>query len=211
MKGALPIGLAMLIGNWPASALDYEKDIMPIFVEKCSDCHSEKAEKIKGGLRLDNPEHFQKRFAKNDVVIPGDYDASYLFVTLFRPPEDEEAMPPKGKGERLTVEEIVLVLEWIAEGAPINGERGDRGPKPENYEALFADLGTRPGPMVGEEKAVEEEWTNLEGATITATLIRVEDDEALFRMKDGRVTRYPVAKLSEESRARIASRETPKP
>jgi len=200
---ALPF---LLVALPAASALDYEKDIMPILVEKCSDCHSSKAEKVKAGLRFDNPEHFQKRFAKNDVVIPGDFDASYLFVTLFRPPEDKEAMPPKGKGERLTVEEIVLVLEWIAEGAPINGTRGDRGPKPESYEALFADLGTRPGPMVGEAKAVAEDWTNAEGVTITATLIRVEDGEALLRLKDGRVTRYPVAKFSEESQARIAKR-----
>ncbi len=187
----------------PAHALDYERDIMPIFMEKCADCHSAKAEKIKGGLRLDDPAHFHSRFSKNDVVVPGDYDASFLFVTVFRPPEDEEAMPPKGEGERLTVDEIKKVIEWIAEGAPINGERGEKGAVPESYEDLFLDLGNKPGPMPEEEKAVAQEWTNLEGVRITATLLKVEDGLALVRMPDGTVTRYPVEKLSEESRARI--------
>ena len=102
----------------PAIALEYEKDIMPIFDAKCADCHSVNSEKVKGGLKLDDPKHFQNRFAKDSLVVPGDWDASYLFITIFRPPEAEEAMPPKGKGERLTADEAKLVQQWINEGAP---------------------------------------------------------------------------------------------
>ena len=84
MKRFLP----KLLLAWPLclpfpalAALSYERDIMPIFESKCFECHSAK-QKVKGGLRLDDPEHFYKRFAKNSVVIPGDWDGSYLFVAL---------------------------------------------------------------------------------------------------------------------------------
>ena len=41
-----------------ASALDYKRDVMPIFKEKCYDCHSDNAKKVKGGLRFDDEENF---------------------------------------------------------------------------------------------------------------------------------------------------------
>ena len=197
-----------------ASAVEYEKDIMPIFMEKCADCHSTKAEKVKAGIAFDDPERFHRRFAKNSVVIPGDWDASYLFVTLFRPPDAKEAMPPKGKGERLTADEVTLVMQWIADGAPINGTVGEKGSMPENMAALFADLppGTfAAAPELAKMRAdaenrpvpVEEDWTNLEGKTIRATFLKVEGELVHLRMSNGTVARYPVAKLSPSSQARI--------
>ena len=119
--------LFFLLADQAATALDYEKDIMPIFEKKCGECHSRASGKTKGGLALDYPAHFHARFEKNSLVVPGDWDASYLFITLYRPEGDDDAMPPKGEGERLTPEEVALVQEWITEGAPINGERGARG------------------------------------------------------------------------------------
>ena len=92
-----------------SAALDYKRDIMPIFESKCFECHSA-AEKVKGGLRLDDPQHFYKRFAKNSVVIPGDWDGSYLFVAVSRAPGSKDGMPPKSKtGDKdlLTPEEVM--------------------------------------------------------------------------------------------------------
>ncbi|MEM0896667.1 MAG: hypothetical protein AAGJ79_07250, partial [Verrucomicrobiota bacterium] len=57
------------------AALDYKRDILPIFMNKCADCHSDKEGSSKGGVRFDDIDHFQSRFAKNDMVIPGDFDA----------------------------------------------------------------------------------------------------------------------------------------
>ncbi|MCB1063092.1 MAG: hypothetical protein KDN20_09250 [Verrucomicrobiae bacterium] len=196
---------------WPVSGfgLDYEKDIMPIFMEKCADCHSSQSEKVKGALKFDDAEHFQKRFDKNSVVVPGDFDASYLFLTLFRPEDDDDAMPPKGKGERLTADEVKLVLEWITEGAPINGTRGARGELPEDMDDLLKDLpasagGTAGGAVGGlPAMAKEQDWTNHEGKTIRATLLKVDGEFVFFRMADGTVHRYPVANLSDESRKNL--------
>lgn len=205
MKAAGLIVVGFLFSSI-ASAVDYEKDIMPIFVEKCADCHSKNADRIKGGLRLDDPAHLQRRMGKNSLVVPGDWDASYLFITIFRPEDDEDAMPPKGKGERLNVDEVKLVMQWITEGAPINGERGERGEEFELEEAMFAHLPK--GKAVEPDKPTtppqtEKDWTNKQGKSIKATLIRVEGDVALLRMKNGTIYRYPIAQLSDESQAQL--------
>ncbi len=178
-----------------ASALEYEKDIMPIFVKKCGECHSNESGKAKGGLKLDDPAHFHGRFAKNSLVVPGDWDASYLFITLYRPEGHEDAMPPEGKGERLSSEEVKLVQQWITDGAPVNGERGEKGKMPPETESAD-EMKPAPNP-------VEQEWTNTDGKTILATLLRVEGDVALLRLKNGTVYKYPITKLSEASRAKL--------
>jgi len=226
------LGVALLPVLLPVDlgAVDYEKDIMPVFMAKCAECHSDEAGNVKGGLKFDDPAHFHRRFDKNSVVVPGDWDASYLFVTLFRPADDKSAMPPKGKGERLTREEVELVMRWIAEGAPINRTRGPRGEMPENLEALLRDLpahtqegilgamsaepgGGERGDETASAPPVEEDWTNANGRTLRAALLGVErgegeggDSHALLRTADGTVHRYPISQLSEESRARALER-----
>ena len=199
-------------------AVEYEKDIMPIFMEKCADCHSNESGKSKGGLKFDDPAHFHGRFSKNSVVVPGDWDASYLFLTLFRPADDKDAMPPEGKGERLTQDEVKLVMQWIADGAEINGERGEKGEMPENLADLLRDLppsaggtagtGMKPELANGElpKRPEMEEWTNAEGRALKAALLGVDGDVAILRTSDGRVHRYPIANLSEESQKRLSER-----
>lgn len=192
--GLLPFLAAVLA--FPVSALDYERDIMPIFVQKCGDCHSSEG-KAKGGLKLDDPEHFHQRFEKNSVVVPGDWDASYLFVTLFRPADHDDAMPPEGKGERLTPEETVMVQQWIADGAPIAGERGEKGPMPKEGEPGW--IATETGEKTMDEGPQPREWTNREGKKIIATLLKVDGDIAVLKLESGRVFDVPIGTLSDES------------
>lgn len=190
----------------PIYAVEYEDDIMPILVEKCADCHSNESGKAKGGFKVDDPKHLQGRLSKNSIVVPGDWDASYLFVTLFRPADHEDAMPPKGKGERLTPEETVLVQRWIAEGAEINGEKGEKGPMPKPGEPGYIETSDeKEKEEMGQKAALPtpQEWTNREGRTITATLLRVEGDVALLRMANGTVHRYPIKNLSEASQKQL--------
>lgn len=182
----------------PASlfSLEYEKDIMPVLVAKCADCHSNESGKAKGGFKVDDPDHLLGRLTKNNLVVPGDWDASYLFITLYRPPGHEDAMPPEGKGERLTPEEVELVQRWITEGAPIKGVTGEKGEMPESIPAEPEGMSsTAPLPT---------EWTNREGKKIIATLLKVEDGKAFLRMPNGTVHPYPVENLSDESRAKLS-------
>ncbi len=180
-----------------AAALDYERDIMPIFEKKCADCHSRASGESKGGLILDDPKHLLGRLGKNSLVVPGDWDASYLFITLYRPADAEEAMPPRGKGERLTPEEVSLVQRWITEGAPILGERGARGAPIEAADAMEKEKELLPEP------SSPSSWTNREGKRLIATLLRVEGDVVVLRLANGTVHRYPIVHLSDESRAAL--------
>ena len=202
-------------------ALEYERDVQPIFEKKCYDCHSAEADKVKGGLRLDYAEHFLKRFAKNDVIVPGDWDASYLFVTITRPHDAEEAMPPKGKGDSLTPDEIMTVANWIHEGAKVGREKGDAGSddfKPEDFikfkDGVMVTEGAALSDTATDEKSDDEksmqkpdatlrEWTNREGTKIKAILKGVEGENAVLQLENGQVARYPLEKLSDESQAAI--------
>lgn len=227
--------LLVLVGAvlLPASylhALDYERDVQPIFEKKCYDCHSAEADKVKGGLRLDDAEHFYQRFAKNDIIVPGDWDASYLFVTITRPHDAEEAMPPKGKGDPLTPKEIMTVANWIHEGARVGREKGATGSddfKPEDFikfkdgvmltegalaeSAADGDAADDKSMMKPQEAPADSlrEWTNKEGTTIKAVLKGVEDGSAVFQLEDGRVARYPLDRLSAESQAEIRNNRAP--
>lgn len=197
--------------TFPAAALEYRKDVMPIFEAKCYDCHSAKSEKVKGGLRLDDPEGFLKRFAKNDVVVPGDWDASYLFVTITKPRGEKNAMPPKDKGDPLTPEEIMTVAKWIHEGAAIGREKGEKGGKDMDPEKIlrFKDgvLVTEnegdPEISVATPQAGPQEWTNRAGQKIIATFKALKDGKVHFVLENGRDAFYPLDRLSDESQAAI--------
>jgi len=203
----------------PALALDYKRDIMPIFEEKCFSCHSE-AEKVKGGLRLDDPKHLHSRFSKNELVIPGDWDGSYLFVAVSRPPGAKDAMPPKAKrgdGKSLSPEEVMKVAKWIYEGARIEGERGEKGSKDDKPEdflkfrdgVLVTDSFDEAHPEGVEGSGVPEkskaprpqEWINVEGKKITATYRGIDGDQVALLLENGKTVKYPIKKLSEKSRA----------
>ncbi len=181
-----------------ALALDYEDDIMPVLVKKCAECHSNESGKAKGGFKVDDPKHLLGRLSKNNLVVPGDWDASYLFITLYRPEGHEDAMPPEGKGERLTATEVKMVQDWITEGAPILGERGEKGEMAATEETEKEE----PTAMASEAPKPQN-WTNQAGKTIVATLLKVDGDVALLRMANGKVYKVPVASLSAGSQAKL--------
>src|SRR5258706_10177218 len=67
----------------PAGQIEFfENKIRPLFVEHCYSCHSEKAEKLKGGLRLDTPEGLLKGGSSGPVIVPGEPDASLLIKAV---------------------------------------------------------------------------------------------------------------------------------
>ncbi len=200
--------LAMVCLLGCAHALDYKRDVMPIFKAKCYDCHSEEGDKIKGGLRLDDEEHFLNRFSKNEVVIPGDWDASFLFVTLVRPQHEKGAMPPKSKGERLTEEEIMTVAQWIHEGAKIGREKGKKGPDEWDPKKIlkFKDgrvVTEQFGPPPAVVEPAWEKWTNAKGVEIIARFHGLAKGKVSLELKTGKKVAYPLEQLSAESQAKV--------
>ena len=95
--------------------LTYAKAIRPIFEKHCFKCHD--PEKPKGKLRLDNLEATLKGGEDGKVITPGKSAQSMLVRKVARTAGEDDWMPPKGKGEALTKEQVSLIRAWIDQGA----------------------------------------------------------------------------------------------
>lgn len=106
------------LGKIPAASdkkgLTYAKEIKPIFEKSCFGCHG--PEKQKGKLRFDSLDAALKGSENGKVLEPGKSDKSPLLALIARLDPDA-AMPPDGKGDPLTKEQIGLIRAWIEQGA----------------------------------------------------------------------------------------------
>jgi len=91
----------------------FEKNIKPIFEKSCFKCHGE--EKHKGKLRVDSIAAIKKGGEDGEVVVSGNSAKSTLVQSVARLDEDS-AMPPDGKGDPLTKEQVGLIRAWIDQG-----------------------------------------------------------------------------------------------
>lgn len=105
--------LAGLVGSDAVAASpDFVKDIQPIFVASCVECHG--PAKQKGGLRLDSRTAAMKGGSSGASIEPGKGADSYL-VQRLKGLGDEPKMPEKKPA--LTDEQIATVVRWIDAGA----------------------------------------------------------------------------------------------
>jgi len=96
------------------TGVTFDKDIKPIFEKSCFSCHG--PEKQKGDLRTDSREAVLKGGEIGKVVEAGKIEKSPLLWSVARLDEDT-AMPPEGKADPLTKEQVALVRAWIEQGA----------------------------------------------------------------------------------------------
>ena len=92
----------------------FEKKIRPVLVDKCYECHSSTAKKVKGGLLLDNKEATLRGGDNGPSVVPGKLDESLIIRAIKWADKDME-MPPKKK---LSADVIADFEQWIKMGAP---------------------------------------------------------------------------------------------
>ncbi len=109
----------------PADLEFFEKEIRPLLVDHCLDCHSP-AKKVRGGLRLDHSEGWLKGGDSGPAVKPGHPDDS-LLIEAIRYTNDDMQMPPKGK---LSAEQIALLEDWVKRGAPAPKSTAQPAAKP---------------------------------------------------------------------------------
>ena len=118
-----PVSLAAIAFLWPvlasadqtplAGTVDFERDVKPILLEKCTGCHG--ATQQQAGLRLDVGRLAKIGSAENGVVIiPGNSARSRL-VWRISSREYGPQMPPTGA---LRPEQIDTITRWIDQGAP---------------------------------------------------------------------------------------------
>lgn len=92
----------------------FDKKVKPILTERCYECHSAKAKKVKGKLKLDTKEDFEKGGEDGKIVEGSDLDKSPI-VKAVRWMDEDLKMPPKKK---LPDAEIKTIEEWVKRGAP---------------------------------------------------------------------------------------------
>ena len=71
----------------------FESRIRPLLVEHCYECHSGKAKKTKGGLRLDSRAGWTKGGESGPAIVPGKPDDS-LLIRGVRYWDKDFTMPP---------------------------------------------------------------------------------------------------------------------
>jgi hypothetical protein len=100
----------------PAAKKDvtFAKDIKPLFEKACFKCHGEEKQKAK--LRVDSVEAIKKGSENGPVIEIGKSEKSSLVHSVAGLVEDM-MMPPEGKADPLTKEQIGLVRAWIDQGA----------------------------------------------------------------------------------------------
>ena len=110
-------GVALLLaGSAPAQdgpAVDFVRDIRPIFRDHCLSCHS--AAKKKGQLRLDARSAAMKGGMAGKAIVPGKAAESLLYTLLVERDPDArmpQKAPPLAKGQ------VELIRRWIDQGAP---------------------------------------------------------------------------------------------
>lgn len=117
--GLLVQGLDVDISKLPPpstkTGIKYETDIKPLFEKSCVKCHG--AEKQKAKLRLDSLEGALKGGENGPNILPKDSAKSSLVHSVARIGDEDDFMPPKGKGEPLSKEDVGLIRAWIDQGA----------------------------------------------------------------------------------------------
>jgi hypothetical protein len=90
----------------------FEKQVRPLLIKRCYQCHSSGAKILKGGLHLDSREGWMKGGDSGPAIVPGAPEKS-LLIEAVRYQSLE--MPPQGK---LPEPEVAVLEEWIKVGAP---------------------------------------------------------------------------------------------
>ncbi|HKB35262.1 MAG TPA: PSD1 and planctomycete cytochrome C domain-containing protein, partial [Gemmataceae bacterium] len=99
-----------------AEGIDFfEKRVRPLLADRCYRCHSDRATKLRGGLRLDTREGLLKGGNSGPAVVPGDPDRS-LLIRAVRHADPDLKMPPNN---RLPAEEVATLEAWVKRGAPV--------------------------------------------------------------------------------------------
>ena len=118
------IFLLIIFGNDALFAKDkilFNRDIRPLLSDNCFACHGPDEHERKAKLRLDIKEGggFENRDG-TVAIIPNDPVNSELIARIISGDEDE-LMPPKKSGKKLSPDQINLIKEWVKQGAEYEG------------------------------------------------------------------------------------------
>lgn len=174
----------------PEATIDFNRRIRPILSENCFTCHGPDEKKRKAGLRLDiKSDAFKQLKSGSYALVPGDLEKSELIRRLVAADSDD-LMPPPKSGKHLTADQIKLLRDWVAQGAPYRDHWAYMPPErpkappvrlqhwPRNPIDNFVldrleHEGLRPSPEASRETLIRRASLDLTG--LPPTLAEVED------------------------------------
>ncbi|MBI4625115.1 MAG: DUF1553 domain-containing protein [Verrucomicrobia bacterium] len=106
------------------AGVDFNRDIKPIFADRCYSCHG--PEKQKSGLRLDRKSDALQGGDSGIVIVPHESAKSVLFQNITS--TDPDTVMP-AEGDPLTPAQVALIKAWIDEGMPWPDDPDDDGAK----------------------------------------------------------------------------------
>ena len=143
-----------------AVKIDFLRDIKPILIESCSECHA--AGKKKSKYQMDTRELAIKGGAEGTAIVPGDSAHSRFIHVLIGTDEWIERMP--SEGDLLTSDQVALMRAWIDQDVPwAGGELIIEGATSEGE----ADAGPAQAKVVGMSPDWVVEATHQEGPLAT--------------------------------------------
>jgi cytochrome c553 len=103
------------VSGTPKPAPSFAEQIAPLLKDRCSYCHNPKT--TLGGWDSSTYEAVTTTGTNGPVVVPGDARASLLAEKVLGTQSEGDVMPPGGL---MPEDEIQLIVDWIAGGAPNN-------------------------------------------------------------------------------------------
>ncbi|HYF35922.1 MAG TPA: DUF1549 domain-containing protein, partial [Prosthecobacter sp.] len=134
----------------------FVRRVWPLFEEKCLACHGKDEAKIKGGLDMRSLAATLKGGdSETAALAPGKPEISPLYLAALRTHADWEPMPPK-ENDKLTVEQVAWIKDWISGGAPWP----DEARRSEIAKASADRWSAEDGVTVKTAGALSADWAN---------------------------------------------------
>jgi WD40 repeat protein len=124
--GCLFLGWMILLGDEPTpiglvelaqpTSLVFDKDIYPVFENKCITCHDREGGLAEGDLDLTTVAGILQGGKHGAGLVAGQGEMSLVFRRSGH--RLAPVMPPEGEGDPLTPEELTKLKLWIDQGAP---------------------------------------------------------------------------------------------
>ena len=111
----------VVVGCATRPRVSYQRDVRPIFVDKCIDCHSPPYGEgyAKTGLDLRSYESLMKGSVYGPVIVPGNSKKSPLNM-LVEGRAGDLSRVLKRQHDPMTDEEIKMIRLWVKQGAKNN-------------------------------------------------------------------------------------------
>ena len=146
------LSLLALLGAAPIpAAIDFQRDVQPIFREHCVSCHGPTQQF--GGLRLDRRADALRGGTQTDIG-PGNANGSRLYHRVIGTAFGQQ-MPPPGP---LTREQTEIIRQWIDEGAAWpDAASGETPPPPADAGAVRLMRAIRDGARIAVDAQLRDQ------------------------------------------------------